>query len=109
MSDKDISYGTPNKRIVFTDTEHRHAKLIIRLRHDGLRQSEFFRNIITGYIDGNEHIQEFVDSFKPQSIKRKSKSRKDIASGTKLASRLALDEDQIENIFDLIAEEHPEL
>tara|TARA_R110000824_G_scaffold245381_1_gene434427 strand:- start:367 stop:696 length:330 start_codon:yes stop_codon:yes gene_type:complete len=109
VSDQEVPYGNLTKRIVFTDTDHRHAQLLIRLRHDGLRQSEFFRHIITGYIEGDEHIRSFVESFKPQSIKRKAKSKKDTVKGRQVANDLALDKDQIDNIFDLIAEEHPEL
>lgn len=30
-----------NKKIVFDDTDIRHAKLKIRLQHDGLSQAEF--------------------------------------------------------------------
>ena len=45
------SYGTREKKIVFNDTDKRHADLKIRLQHDDLSQSEFFRAMITGYIE----------------------------------------------------------
>ena len=44
-------YGTREKKIVFNDTDKRHADLKIRLQHDDLRQAEFFRAMITGYIN----------------------------------------------------------
>jgi|TARA_Y100000310_G_scaffold96456_1_gene94211 hypothetical protein len=105
----DIDYGNLNKRIVFTENDHRHAKFIIRLRQDSLKQSEFFRHIVTGYIDGNENIQNFVDEIKQQSQNRKTKSRRTISRGQEILKDLALDEGEIENIFDILEEEHPEL
>ncbi len=109
MADKETSYGKTTKRIVFTDTDHRHAQFVVRLRHDSLTQSDFFRNVITGYIEGDQTLQQFVDTFKPQSAKRKNRSTRDVRTGKKKAKDLGLDANQIENIFDLIAEEHPDL
>ena len=103
MSKKN-SYGKNEKRIVFTDTDHRHAQFIIRLRHDGLTQSFFFRNIITGYIEGDERILDFMNNISDLSKQKKAKNRKLIDQGQNALHDLGLDEDQIENIFDLIAE-----
>ncbi len=109
MGSENTQCGKSTKRIVFTDTDHRHAQLLIRLRHDGMTQAQFFRSIITGYIEGDVHICQFINQTKPQSLKRKAKSKKDVAKGQKTVAELGLDENQIENIFDLIAEEHPDL
>ena len=108
MSNK-ITYGKNNKRIVFTDTDHRHAQLLVRLRSDGLKQAHFFRSLITGYIEQDERIVSFFNDIKQQSSKRIEKSDKLRNSGKELVSSSGFSDDQIENIFDLIAEEHPEL
>ncbi len=109
MSDK-VTYGNMNKRIVFTDSDHRHAKLVNRLRYDGLTQSDFFRSLIGGYLDGDQRIQDFIDEKKQQSIKKKNKSKKLRMEGMKKMQELAIgDEEMIDNIFDLIAKEHPDL
>ncbi len=71
-----IDYGKLTKQVVFTENDHRHAKLLIRLKHDGFTQAAFFREIITGYIDGDERILNFVDDVKNQSKKKKSKSKR---------------------------------
>ena len=97
------------KRIVFTDTDHRHAQFIIRLKHDGLRQSEFFRSLIGGYLNGDERIYSFVLESSKHSEKRKSKSKKLLQKGKKAINDLGLNEGEIDNIFDLIEKEHPEL
>ena len=109
MGDQESSYGKLTKRIVFTDTDQRHARLLIRLRHDGLTQAQFFRNLVTGYIEGDSNVCAFIDNLKPQSIKHKAKSKKIVDRGKKTTKELGLDDNQIENIFDLIAEEHPDL
>jgi len=105
----EIDYGKLNKRIVFTENDHRHAQLIIKLKHDGLRQSEFFRLLISGYLQDNPLIQDFIEERKPQSKKHKKKSKKLMAKGSALVADFGLNSGEIENIFDLIEEEHPEL
>jgi len=106
----EVTYGNMNKRIVFTDSDHRHAKLVSRLRYDGMTQADFFRSLIGGYIDGDERIQDFIDEKKQQSIKKKNKSKKLKMEGAKKMQELAIgDEEMIDNIFDLIAKEHPDL
>ena len=105
----ETKYGKNDKRIVFTDTDHRHAQLLVRLRTDGLKQSQFFRNLITGYIEQDERIVSFFDDIKTQSQKRKTKSNKLRKAGKELMNATGFSDEQIEDIFDLIAEEHPEL
>jgi len=103
------NYGHNTKRIVFTDTDHRHAQLLVRLKHDGLTQATFFRSIITGYIEGDERVQAYVDESGPFSKKRKQKSKSLRSKGATLYGELGLGEGEVENIFDLIEEEHPDL
>ena len=33
---EDINYGKNQKRIIFTDTDHRHVQLVLKLKNDGL-------------------------------------------------------------------------
>ena len=87
MSDK-IDYGKLTKKIVFTDSDHRHAQLVLRLKHDGLTQSGFFRHMITAYIEGDERVQELVSEFSNQSKTRTSKSRKLHSQGRKKISKV---------------------
>tara|TARA_B100000989_G_scaffold183957_1_gene138439 strand:- start:4249 stop:4575 length:327 start_codon:yes stop_codon:yes gene_type:complete len=108
MSDE-TKYGKNDKRIVFTDTDHRHAQLLVRLRTDGMKQAQFFRSLITGYIEQDDRIVSFFDDIKDQSIKRKDKSNRLRKSGQQLLNDTGFSDEQIQDIFDLIAEEHPEL
>ena len=102
-------YGKMNKKIVFTDNDHRHAQLIIRLRHDELRQAQFFRAMITGYLEQDERILSFIDEVKAQSLKKKTKSNKLRAKGKETLTDAGLSGEQLEDLFDLIAKEHPDL
>lgn len=109
VPEPELQYGKLDKRIVFVDTDNRHAQLILRLKHDNLKQSNFFRLLITGYINGDERIQAFVDDHKKMSKIRKTKSKKLIEKGKQSVKDLNFSDDEITNIFDIIAEEHPEL
>lgn len=99
-----------NKRIVFTDNDHRHAQFLIRLQYDGLTQSDFFRKVITGYINNDNDLLSFIDRVKDQSQRRRSKSKKLMQTGKDKKRSLGLeDQELIDDLFDLIAEEHPDL
>ena len=63
-------YGKDEKRIVFADTDKRHADLKIRLRYDGITQVQFFQAIITGYLDKDPRIIEFIRSVKEKLAKQ---------------------------------------
>ena len=107
--EKNIEYGKLNKKIVFTENDHRHAQLIVKLKHDSIRQSEFFRSMITGYLDNDERILSYIGEFKNQSIKKRAKSKKLRDKGKQILSDSGLSNDQISDLFDMIAEEHPDL
>jgi hypothetical protein len=104
-------YGTLKKKIVFYDSDKRYADLKIRLGHDGLSQAKFFRGILTGYLSQDPDILNFVDKIKAEkrknssTKKRNKKSRALINEGAEALSRLSLNEDEIENIFDILEKE----
>lgn len=113
MSKNFTDYGNDVKRIVFKVTDHEHAKLIVRLRHNALTQSEFFKAVI----DAVNHDDELILSFIQQHISEKKKMNKErIAKTTKMIDKgkqaikdFSLSDDEVEDVFDLIAEEFPEL
>ena len=102
-----------NKKIVFDDTDVRHAKLKIRLQHDGLSQAEFFRAMITGYIEKDStflvYLKKYKEQHKRQSKKNILKIHKDIESGQEALERFGIVDGELEDIFDLIASDHPDL
>jgi hypothetical protein len=113
MSKHFDNYGNDIKRIVFNVSDHDHAKLIVRLRHNSLTQSEFFKAVISAVNDNDETMLNFIGACVSQKQKlnktRIAKSNKLISKGKELSSGFGFDDEEVENIFDLIAEEHPEL
>jgi len=102
------------KKIVFYDTDKRHANLKIRLHYDGMTQTSFFRNMISGYLDKDPAIIDFIQRFKElnniQSAKKREGSKRLIEEGEKTKAKYSLLEDEeVENIFDMIEKEFPEL
>ncbi len=101
------------KRLVFYDTTHRHVQLKIRLDHDDMTQSQFFRALITGYLCKDDLIMKYFDKYRLQNnVQSKAKiqnSKKLINKGNQVKDKFLLDESEKDNIFDLIAEEHPDL
>tara|TARA_E500000331_G_C16912727_1_gene564185 strand:+ start:292 stop:618 length:327 start_codon:yes stop_codon:yes gene_type:complete len=101
------------KRILFYDTDKRHADLKVRLQYDELKQAQFFRCMITGYLEKDPRIIEYINDYKEQnSVQSKSKLKKSeqlMRKGREMEDKFGLREKDIENIFDLLEQEHPEL
>ena len=106
-------YGKGEKKVIFYDTEKRHAELKIRLYHDGLTQTDFFRGFITGYIEKNEALSPYMEQLKEKYSKngkeRQLSSKKMQEQGKKNKNKFALSKEEVENIFDLLEEEFPEI
>ena len=105
----DVANPHLDKKVAFVENTHQHAKLILKLRHDGVTQSKFFRAIIAGYLDGDERIQSNIDEIKPQGKQKRAKSKKLRDEGKQMMKDFGLNDGEIENIFDLIEEERPEI
>ena len=91
-----------------------HENLKIRLYYDEIKtQSEFFRYCAESYLNQDALFMAFLDDYKinkkVQSKKRTTKSRKLRDDGARSLRDLALTDDDIENIFDILEEELPEL
>ena len=91
-----------------------HENLKIRLYYDEIKsQSEFFRYCVESYLEQEPLFMSFLDDYKinkkVQSKKRVSKSKNLRDEGKKMLHDLALTEDDVENIFDILEEELPEL
>ena len=101
------------KKFMFYDTGKRQADLKIRLDYDGMNQSQFFRAMITGYLDRDESLLDFLDQYKDtnqvQGQKKRAGNKLFIKAGRQVEKEFALDENEIENIFDIIEKDHPEI
>ena len=106
-------YGGNDKKIMFYDTDKRHADLKVRLQHDGFTQSAFFRMIISGYLEKDSDLLSFIDKYKQengiQSGQRRKQINKMIEKGRITEEVHGLKQSEVQDIFDLIEQEHPEL
>ena len=108
-------YGTMNKKVVFYDSDKRFAELKIRLQHDGISQAQFFRGIVTGYLMQDGDVLSYVDKLKASKNigNRTKKSIKEerelINTGKEQLDKLALGDEEIENIFDILERQNPDL
>ena len=101
------------KRVAFEDTDIRHAQLKVRLDYDGLSQAQFFRALVTGYLDKDKNIISFIKNYKSnnkiQSKRNKEYIDKDDEKAEDLLEQFGIKNSELEDIFDLIAEQHPDL
>tara|TARA_Y100001938_G_C8020028_1_gene394801 strand:+ start:578 stop:901 length:324 start_codon:yes stop_codon:yes gene_type:complete len=101
------------KKIQFTDTDIRHAQLKIRLERENLTQADFFRACITGMSENDKDLMKFIRKYKETNNLGRKRDKKvteqEDEQAEDLMSKFGIKDDELENIFDLIAEEHPEL
>ena len=101
------------KQVCFEDFDKKHADLKIRLHYDGLYQNEFFRLMMRKYIDKDENMMKIINEYKEkkgnQSKLNRKKSEQLIENGRDLKKQFALEPSEMEDIFDLLEKEHPEL
>ena len=102
------------EKITFYDTEKRKAELKIKLHHDGLTQADFFRSVISAYIiEEDDFMKWFVDyratNSKIRSKANQSKILKQADKANQTKNKFGLGNDEIENIFDILEREHPDL
>ena len=64
-----------DKRIVFTDTTKRQADFRIRLGYDGMTQSEFFRAMISGYLEQDRDLLDYLEKYKREKKGKRDKAR----------------------------------
>lgn len=106
------SYGNNKKKIVFYDTDDRHANLKIKLHYHGITQSSFFRAVVSAIIEDNQLFSDFLAGYKEENKIQKQVHLKKIKKEEKKVKeneKNYLQKDEISDIFDLIEMEHPDL
>ena len=101
------------KKVQFVDTDIRHAQLRIHLERENLTQAEFFRACLTGMIESDPTFVKYIRKYKEsKNIGQKRSAKvldKEDQMSDDLMKKFGIKDDELENIFDLIAEEHPDL
>ena len=98
----------PNKNVtfVFYCYEKESIDLKVRLRYDGLKQSEFFRTLLKMYVEKDPLMLEIVEKIKKeQKIMGKNKlknNKKDYQHSNQLLADLGINNSDKESLFDII-------
>lgn len=102
------------KNVVFVDTPKRHADLHIKLRREeNMNKSEFFRLMITTYLNNDERMLDIIREYKEEEyiqskiaqkkVERQRRKRREIEK------RFELTDDEIELIYSEIEEGYSDL
>jgi len=99
-------YGKEEKKITFADTDKRHAELRLKLRRDGISQVDFFKSMVTGYIDNDPNILMYITKVKQEKQKvgkkKIARQNEDIKQGNQTLQDFGITERDIDFVFDLI-------
>ena len=102
-------YGKENKKIVFGESGKTHAEFKIKLHYDGLAQGEFFREVVSAYVNEDPLFMDFVTNMKDR-VEKQSKRQREVAKKERELSRktekeFSLTDKEVESIFDLLERE----
>ena len=101
------------KKVIFSIPENDKAKFKVQLHYDSLSQRQFLEGIIKAYTEKDKDFMNFIATLKEKlqvqskaQLSKVQRNRKD-AQDTK--DKFALEEDEVENIFDILEQEYPDL
>ena len=108
-----MSEESTEKRVIIKLPEKSHADFKIRLNYDELTQTSFFRAIAEAYIAQDELIVEFIERHKRRggfsSEYKRKRVQIDKEERRENIRKFALGDEEIEDIYDLVEKEYPDL
>jgi len=100
-------------KIIFSLLERTKVDFKLALQYDKLTQVHFLRGVIDAYLQKEPSFMAFLETYKKKTGIQSNQVRKRIAKNIKESEAtkriFALDDDEIENIFDILEKEHPDL
>ena len=106
-------YAKDTKKFTFYAKDELHAKFKIRMKYHSMSQSEFLRACVEAAVEKDPMMELFIDDYKEknnkQSKSQRVKVKKDLEKSEEILNDLGIDGGDIEDIFDIIAKEHPEI
>jgi len=103
--------GSGWKKINIYINDASHADLRIKLRYYDISQSEFLRVAIESLIEENPKMLNLIlDKLENRkSARKKKKILQDVEEKEQIINDFALNQEEIENIFDILEKESEEL
>ena len=110
-------YGQLNRRVYptlyYDSTDTVYVNLIMKLEYEKLTKTEFFRAMVDGFINDNDHINQFIAEYKEEHQRDNRRNRRLVEKEREKAAdidrKFALTSEDIENIFDLIEMEEDDV
>lgn len=107
-------WDEPAEKISVNLPQSNKANLKIKLHHHGLTQASFLRGTVKAFLEEDENFMQWFNAWKLRHSKIKSSQRHNKSAtlqeaGEKMSSQFGIKEGEIEDIFDIIEKEYPEL
>ena len=101
------------KQVAFSIPENEKAKFKVQLHYDSLTQGQFLKGVMAGYIEKDLDLMKFIaklkEELKVQSRIPRNKVEKNLKERKSTINKFALEDDEVESIFDILEQEHPDL
>ena len=107
-------WDEPVEKIYANVPQSHKVNFKLKLHHHGLTQSNFLRGVVKAFLQDDAQFMEWFETWKLRNSKIKAshhhkKSDKLYEQGKEIADKFGINDGEIEDIFDVIAKEHPEL
>ena len=106
-------YAKDTKKFTFYAKDDLHPKFKIRMQFHSLTQSEFLRACVRAVVEKDPVMEMFIGHYKEEANKQSKSQRAKIAKESEKSQEILEDfglvDVDIDNIFDIIAKEHPEI
>tara|TARA_Y100000310_G_scaffold245003_1_gene249930 strand:- start:622 stop:942 length:321 start_codon:yes stop_codon:yes gene_type:complete len=97
-------------RLVFIIDKTLHNNFRVRAAEDKLSQKAFIQGVLQAYVDDDSNIVEFVQRLTGLAQKNSEKQNRNLKKAEEVMKRFTpFDSDELDNIFDVIARENPEI
>ena len=106
-------YAKDTKKYTFYAKDTLHADFKIRMQYHNLTKSKFLRACFEAALNKDPIMDLFIQHYKEengkQSKAQRKKMSKELEKSEDMLNDFGLGDGDIDNIFDIIAEEHPEI
>ena len=106
-------YAKDTKKFTFYAKDNLHADFKIRMQLHSLTQSEFLRACVQAVVQKDAIMEMFIEDYKEknnkQSKSQRAKIKKEQEKSDKILNDFGIGDGDIDDIFDIIAKEHPEI
>jgi len=95
--------------IGFEDKDSTYAKLLIKLKHEGITKREFFRGVVGAFLEDNPSFMAYVLEFKKEKNLYSHQKQKILDKERKVLydtqRQMGLSTEEIDDLFDMFDEE----